>query len=83
MNPLDVILESPHRWSILAGLSLLIGAVGAIVMLTYAWPHGLAQAWFYIWFAAALYFGLRAFLDWKRVLDTPESADRRRPERSS
>lgn len=68
MNPVYSIMESPHRWLILAGISFLAGCLGAIEMLALVWPHVIARIWLLAFLALTVYFLVRAFLDWKNQL---------------
>ncbi len=69
MNPIYVVMESPHRWLILAGVSFVAGTFGAIEMLALVLPHVIARVWLLALLALTLYFVVRALLDWKqRVL---------------
>lgn len=70
-NPIYAILESPHRWLILAGLSALACLLGTIMMLAYDAPHWLARVWFYLALAITLYFLVQALLDWRSGLPEP------------
>lgn len=47
MNPLYTIMESRYSWLILAGITLTVACLGAIMMMVYAWPHIVALVWFY------------------------------------
>jgi hypothetical protein len=76
VNPIYAILESPHRWLILAGLSFLAGLLGTMMMLAYAWPHWLARVWFLIGLALAIYFLVQAFLDWNADLPAAPEVQR-------
>lgn len=58
-------MESPHRWSILAGISFLAGCFGAIEMLALVWPHIVARIWLLAFLILTVYFLIRAFLHWK------------------
>lgn len=69
MNPVYSLLESPHRWSILAGLAFLTGCVGAIAMIAYGWSHTLAQLWFYLGAIATAVFLLMAFIQWRSEIE--------------
>jgi fatty acid desaturase len=71
MNPIYSIMESRHRWQILAGLSFLAGCVGGMAMLVYAWPYTLARIWVFAGLALTLFFLAEAFLQWKREVDRP------------
>lgn len=69
MNIPYAILESRHRWLILAGLSFLAGILGAIAMLAFDWPHPLAEAWLYAALAATAALLLTAFVQWKNEIE--------------
>lgn len=71
MNPIYSLLESPHKWLILAGLAFGVALVGAMAMLAFVWPHWLAKAWFYVGLVATLYFLARAFLKWHGETEAP------------
>lgn len=58
-------MESPYRWSILAGIFFACGLVGAIVFMTYAWSLAFAKFWFYLGLLATLYCLSRIFVKWK------------------
>jgi len=82
VNPIYSILESPHRWLILASLAFGAGVVGAIVMIVYDWPHDLARVWFYASLVVTLYCVGRGLISWKQAVEpalietaTPEQAD--------
>lgn len=78
MNPVYSIMESPHRWLILAGIAFLAGCLGAIEMLALVWPHVIARIWLLAFLVLTLYFLIRAFLDWKdRLLAQTEPAEER------
>lgn len=66
MNPVYSIMESRHRWLILAGIAFLAGIFGAIEMLALVWPHMVARVWLLAFLALTVYFLVRAVLDWKR-----------------
>lgn len=68
MNPVYAIMESPHRWLILAGISFLAGSLGAIEMLALVWPHIVARIWLLAFLLLTVYFLIRAFLRWKNNL---------------
>lgn len=73
MNPVYSIMESRHRWLILAGIAFLAGLFGAIEMLALVWPHMVARVWLLAFLALSLYLLVRAVLDWKqRVLTETE-----------
>ena len=65
MNAVYAILESKHRWLSLAGISFTAGCVGAMMMLALTWSHGVARTWLYLGIVLAIYFCVRAFLEWK------------------
>ena len=81
MNPVYAILESPHRWSILAGISGLAACLGAIVMIGYGWPYTLARVWFYAGLAAVVFFLVRAVMEWKSAVEESIYATRAREDR--
>lgn len=64
------IMESPHRWLILAGITGLVTLLGTMTILVYAWSHVFGRVFFYAGFAVTIAFLLLALLDWKdRVQD--------------
>ena len=69
MNPVYAIMESRHRWLILAGLSFGAGCFGAMAMLADGWSHTLARVWLYAGLLVAIYFVVRAVLDWNSRLE--------------
>ena len=69
MNPVYSILESKYRWLILAGLSFTAGCVGAMMVLAFQWAHPVALVWLYAGLLASVYFGARAFLEWKSQVE--------------
>lgn len=77
MNPVYSILESPHRWTILAGLSILAAVIGAIAMMAYGWPHTVELIWFYAGLAATLFFLARALIGWKTSVEAALNAAER------
>lgn len=58
------ILESPHRWVILGGLSILAASAGAIMIMGYGWSHSVALLWFLAGLLASLFFLGRSVWDW-------------------
>ena len=72
MNPFYSIMESPHRWWTLAGLSFGAACIGAIVMLNYGWSHLLCQLWFYAGAVLTLVFLARGVLKYVKDLTEPE-----------
>ncbi len=64
-NPVYSLIESPHRWVILAAFSFGAGVVGAMASLAYVWPHWLGRTWFYLFAAIAVLFLVLAFIDWR------------------
>ncbi len=69
MNPFYIVMESRHRWSILAGLSFGAGCLITMMMLAYGWPHWLARLWLLAGIAVALYCLARGFLRWKQAAE--------------
>lgn len=69
MNPLYTVMESRHRWSILAGLSFSAGCLIAMMTLAYGWPHWLARLWLLAGIVVALYCLARGFLVWKHAAE--------------
>jgi len=82
VNPVYGILESPHRWIILAGLSFLAACVGAIAMMGYGWSHTVAQIWFYAGFVTAVVCLGRSILQWKRAVEAALAAQEKQGPRS-
>lgn len=82
MNPIYAILESPHRWLILAGVSFLAGCIGAMTMLAFAWNRAIPRVWLYLALALTLYFAVRAFLQWKSETEAALAATDTRARRS-
>jgi hypothetical protein len=64
VTPYYAIMESRHRWLILAGLSFGSALVGAIMMLAWNWPHPFIQAWFYLGAALTVTFLIQAARTW-------------------
>jgi hypothetical protein len=81
VNPVYAILESPHRWSILASAAFVTGIAGAIVIITYNWSHWFGRVWFIVWFVASLFFVARLVLDWKNRVaeELSREVDRQAP----
>lgn len=77
MNPYYAVMESRHRWLILAGLSFGAAFVGAIMMLAWNWPHVFIQVWFYVGAALTVVFLAQAVRAWwstaESYLQTPTS----------
>ncbi len=69
MNPLYTVMESRHRWSILAGLSFGAGCLIAMMMLAYGWPHWLARLWLLTGIVVSLYCLARGFVWWKQAAE--------------
>jgi len=69
VNPLYTVMESRHRWSILAGLSFGAGCLIAMMVLAYGWAHWLARLWLLAGIVVALYCLARGFLWWKQAAD--------------
>jgi hypothetical protein len=83
MNPYYAIMESRHRWLILAGLSFGAAFLGAIMMLAWHWPHLLIQVWFYAGAALAVGFLVQALHAWWSMAQSyiQPPSPRRTPER--
>lgn len=64
MNPVYAIMESPHRWLILAGIAFLAGTVGAMMMLAYSWPHWLDRLWLLAGLVATVGLLVQAAREW-------------------
>lgn len=79
MNIVYTIRESPHRWWILAGLAFLLGMLGAMAMLAYAWPRPLATAWLLLGLTATAIFLVLRFLQWKADVEAEFEAVSRTP----
>jgi fatty acid desaturase len=69
MNTYYSIMESRHRWLILAAIAFAAASVGAIVMLAYGWSHTLVRVWFYAGALVTVYFLVQAFLHWKESVE--------------
>jgi len=69
VNPLYTVMESRHRWSILAGLSFGAGCLIAMMMLAYGWPHWLARLWLLTGIVVSLYCLARGFVWWKQAAE--------------
>lgn len=82
MNPVYSIMEHRHRWFILAGISFLVGIVGAIAMLAYVVPHPVARAWLILWLVITAAFLVLKFLEWKRLLEEQVRAAEEQPNRT-
>jgi hypothetical protein len=81
VNPIYAIMESPHRWLILAGIAFVAGTFGAVAMLAYVWPHGLIEVWLVACLLATVALLLRALLEWKRREEADLLAEERRSAR--
>jgi hypothetical protein len=75
VNTVYAILESPHRWLILAGIAFTTACVGAIMMMAFTWQHAVELVWFYLFFVATLYFLARALWEWKVRISSPGAED--------
>lgn len=75
MNPIYAIMESPHRWLILAGIAFLAGTVGAMMMLAYAWPHWLDRLWLLAGLAATAGLLIQAAREWLASGDGDRDVD--------
>jgi len=69
VNPLYTVMESRHRWSILAGLSFSAGCLIAMMTLAYGWAHWLARLSLLAGIVVALYCLARGFLRWKQAAE--------------
>jgi hypothetical protein len=77
------VTESPHMWSILAGISGLATLIGTMAIIIYDWSHVLARVYFYLGLALTLCFLVMALLDWKnQVEESIAEEDRRRNRRA-
>jgi hypothetical protein len=79
-----MILESRHRYLILAGTFFLVGCLGSIVMLVHNVDLSLARGWFYLFLTASLYSLTRGFLEWKAEVEAelgPGGSDGAEPHR--
>jgi hypothetical protein len=74
MNPIYSILESPHRWLLLSGISFLAGVIGGIVMLALVWPHAIARIWLIAALVIAAYFLMRQGQDLLAGADASRTA---------
>jgi len=79
VNTYYSIMESRHRWLILAAIAFAAACVGAIVVLAYGWPHALARVWFYAGALVTVYFLVRAFLQWKESVEEEIEESRLKP----
>jgi NADH:ubiquinone oxidoreductase subunit 6 (subunit J) len=75
LNPMYSIMESPHRWLILAGITFGADVLTSMVMLIHDFSHGFIQIWVYAGLIMTIYFLARAFLEWKQ--DVEEELARR------
>jgi hypothetical protein len=81
VNPIYAIMESAHRWLILAGIAFVAGAFGSIAMLAYVWPHPLIQVWLVACLLATVALLIRALLEWKHGVEADLLAEERRSAR--
>ena len=71
------IAESPHRWLILAGITITAGLIGTMMMLAFEWPHAVARVWMWGAIFLTLAFLVAAFVEWtRRVEETLPPGDR-------
>jgi hypothetical protein len=63
------IAESPHRWLILAGITITAGLIGTLLMLAFEWPHVVAAIWMWASIFITLAFLVAAFVDWKNRIE--------------
>jgi threonine/homoserine/homoserine lactone efflux protein len=83
MNPIYALMESRHRWLILASMSFGAGTLGAVMFLAWGWSHGFDRLWFYLGLVGAVYFLWRAFQQWKEGIAYPtDEQTRAEPEQS-
>ena len=76
MSPYYTIMESPHRWSILAALNFGAACIGTVVMLSWGWAHWLCTLWFYAGTILALVFAFLAVQNYFRhVVKRNEQGD--------
>lgn len=72
------IMESPHRWWILAALSLGAAVVGTIFIFAFEWSHVIARIWLYAGLLLTLLFLILGVVDWKARMEAAiEEAERR------
>ncbi|HEY8686697.1 MAG TPA: hypothetical protein VIO57_13930 [Chloroflexota bacterium] len=84
MNAVYAILESKYRWLSLAGISFTAGCVGAMMMLAFEWRHEVALVSLYLGLLLTVFFGVRAFLEWKSAAEAslnPRSDGRQKERR--
>jgi hypothetical protein len=67
------VLESPHRWAILAGISATAGLVGAMAIIAWDWSLWFARIWILTGLALAVYCLVRLLLQWKAQIDEAAS----------
>jgi hypothetical protein len=77
------VMESPHRWLILAGITALVTLLGTITILVYAWSHLFGRVFFYAGFALTAAFLLLALLDWKDAVQEEMAREERSGARGS
>jgi heme/copper-type cytochrome/quinol oxidase subunit 3 len=77
MTIVYAILESPHRWAILAGIAATSGLVGAMAILAWDWSVWLARVWVLAGLVVAAYFMVRLVLEWKEQVDEGAEAGTR------
>jgi uncharacterized membrane protein len=76
------IIESPHRWSILAGITAVVTLVGTMAIIIYDWSHVFARVFFYAGLGITLVFLIMALLEWKdRVQEERDRDERMRSHR--
>ncbi|HZU12717.1 MAG TPA: hypothetical protein VFB58_07740 [Chloroflexota bacterium] len=66
MNLWYSIWESPHRWSLLAGMTFFAGLAVTIFMLAVGWDHTLDRVWLYLVLLATAALLVLAGRDWVR-----------------
>ena len=72
MNPVYTVLESPHRWLILAGSTFVAALAGGMAMIAWNLPHWVPRFWFYAGFFVTVYCLVEAYLDWRQVSPTAD-----------
>jgi hypothetical protein len=71
------IMESPHRWLILAGITALVTLLGTMTILVYAWSHVFGRIFFYAGLAVTIAFLLLTLLDWKERVEEEMAREER------
>lgn len=63
------LVESPHMWFILAGISALATLIGTMAIIIYDWSHVFARVYFYAGFALTIVLIVLGVLNWKDRMD--------------